>query len=368
MLKDYELNNKKRDLSDLFTTVVQKMPRFIGLFGSNSAAGTKHEWLEDVLSPRSVTASSVSSLTVTASASDVNAVKVGTILRISDDQATFKVTSKPTATTFVVALENAFGSTTTTPADGDVLDIISTPQSQETENGAGEGILHALTTSYNYTQILRKEVEITATALAASSYGNVDNSINAQVLIKLNEIAKDLNRMALYGNRVEASASKEGQAGGLYYFGTQTGGLSVTPSGTPSLSSSIVNDAAELILAKGGSPNAVIYSISQARALSSELASQVRVAIDNRGTGQYVAQITNDVTGQPMTIMAEYDMLDSDAWVLDTSGLAISSYRPMSDSDTTSKGFDGVTRSVISELTFEFKNPLERTCLIKALG
>lgn len=69
MLYSYSFQNKKRDLSDVLSTVIKDEPRFISLFKpSEDATQQKHEWLEDQLTGRSVTVTAVSSGTLSASA------------------------------------------------------------------------------------------------------------------------------------------------------------------------------------------------------------------------------------------------------------------------------------------------------------
>ena len=46
MLYSYSFQNKKRDLSDVLSTVIKDEPRFISLFGpAENATQQKHEWL-----------------------------------------------------------------------------------------------------------------------------------------------------------------------------------------------------------------------------------------------------------------------------------------------------------------------------------
>ena len=90
----YSFINKKRDLSDILSTVVKDEPRFISNFKSvQNAAAQKHEWLEDQIVGRSVTANTVSNGNVTASAGDIAKLKVGTLLVLKNDPALFRVTA-----------------------------------------------------------------------------------------------------------------------------------------------------------------------------------------------------------------------------------------------------------------------------------
>jgi hypothetical protein len=51
-INSYEINNEKRDLSDILSTLIVKKPNFINWFSAgDKTVSTKHEWLEDVLRP-----------------------------------------------------------------------------------------------------------------------------------------------------------------------------------------------------------------------------------------------------------------------------------------------------------------------------
>ena len=58
-----------------------------------------------------------------------------------------------------------------------------------------------------------------------------------------------------------------------------------------------------------------------------------------------------------------------DAWVMDTAGFGIANLRGrgITDEDATPKGFDGICRVALGELTFEFRNVKQRVCRISKL-
>ena len=88
MLYTYSFNNKKRDLSNILSEVIKDEPRFISNFGTVAVAHQqKHEWLEDQIAGRSITATGVSGMACTVSAADAAKVKVGTLLTVKDDSA-----------------------------------------------------------------------------------------------------------------------------------------------------------------------------------------------------------------------------------------------------------------------------------------
>lgn len=362
----YSFANVKRDLADVLSTVVADAPRFISAFPPVAdAKSTKHEWLEDQIGGRSITASAVSGMVATVSAADAAKVKVGTILNIKGDSAVFKVTAI-SGTSVTVALVGANGSSKTAPAAKDVLEIISNPAKEGSNEG--ENTFHQSSNEYNYTQIIRKDVVLTGTAIAIDVHG-ADNALTRQTEFALQEMTRDLNRMAIRGVRVAGAAAEERIAGGLYYFGTTAEGLAVPLSTAAAIDSYVINDAAQAVLGAGGTPSMILCSPGQARVLSADMKDRVQVLREDNRRGAYVAVVVNDITGGGMTIMADPDMPDTDAFVLDPAGFGISflAGRGVTDSDTTPNGFDGIRRTVLGEFTFEFKNAKQRVCRISNL-
>lgn len=367
-LYTYSFQNKRRDLSDQLSRIVKDEPRFISLFGRVAEAKQqKHEWLEDQITARSIVATAVSSLACTVSESDAMRVKAGTLLTVKDDSALFRVVSV-SGTTVTVELVAANGSSKTTPAANDVLNIVSTPMPEGTSNGDGEEDYHLNGNDWNATQIFRKEIKLTGSAMAIDIYGKVDNSIDRQTAFALLQLSRDLNRVALFGRRVEPTATVKGEAGGLYCFGTQSGGLLIDASGF-ALDSYVVNDGAQAVMGEGAEPSLILCSPGQARVLSNEYKDKLQILRGDETRGAYVAVLVNEISGRGMTIMADPDMPDTDAWILDTLGFGMSNLkgRGITDEDVTPKGYDGIVRMALGELTFEFKNAKQRLCRIKGL-
>lgn len=369
MIYAYSFQNKKRDLSDILSTVVKDEPRFISLFGKKANANAqKHEWLEDQIAGRSVAVNgAVSALACPMSAGDLAKLKVGTLVTVKGDSALFRVNAVA-ADKATLALVAANGSKKTTPAEGDILNIVSTPMSEGTSNGDGEDTARKVGTDYNCTQIFRKEIVLSGSAIATAVYGNVDNNLNRQTAFAMQELSRDLNRVALFGRRVEAAGAVNGEAGGLYFFGTQNGGLSID-AGAAAFDSYIVNDGAQAIQGEGGAPGIILCSPGQARVLTAEFKERMQILRTDDRLGAYVAVVVNEVNGRGMTIMADPDVPDCDAWIIDPVGFGLANLkgREMSDEDATPKGFDGIKRVALGELTFEFKNAKQRLCRISNL-
>ena len=221
---------------------------------------------------------------------------------------------------------------------------------------------------YNCCQIFRKDIILSGTALAINVFGSADNQLNRQTAFALGELARDLNRVALFGRRVEATATTRGEAGGLYFFGTRSNSPAIDAL-TTKLDSTLVNDAAQAVMGAGGDPTQILCSPGQARVLSCEYKNQLQILRSDDRRGAYVAVVVNEINGRGMTIMADPDVPDTDVWVLDPAGFGLSSLngRAITDTDATPKGFDGIKRMALGELTFVFRNAAQRICRISNL-
>jgi len=373
MLYSYSFSNRKRDLSDILSTVIKDEPRFISNFRRVPDAKLgKHEWLEDQLQGRGITASAISNGVLTVSAADFAKVRVGTLLGRKDDPALFVVSAlDKTDLGVTVTLASANGSALTAatlPSAGASFIIVSTPMGEGTGNGDGEENYALSQAQWNATQIFRKEIVLSGTALAVNLYGSADNQLNRQTAFALADLARDLNRVALFGRRVEGGSGVPGEAGGLYYFGTGSGALGIDGSGAK-LDSFIINDAAQSVLGEGGDPLQILCSPGQARVISNEFRDRLQVLRSDDRRGAYVAVIVNEINGRGLTVMADPDVPDTDAWVIDPAGFGIANLkgRAIADEDATPKGFDGIRRIALGELTFEFKNVKQRCCRIRNL-
>ena len=371
MLYSYSFANRKRDLSDIFSTIIADEPRFISNFKRVAdAAHRKHEWFDDTLAGRSINASAASNGSVTVTPADAAKLKEGTLIALKDDSALFKVTKiNGTSVDLELAASNGSALTPeTVPAGGGSFIIVSTPMAEGTFNGDGDESNIAGNVDYNCTQIFRKEIVISGTALAMDFARNADIQLNRQTAFALSDLCRDLNRVALFGRRIEAAPGIRGEAGGLYCFASGNNALQIDAAGA-AIDSCIINDAAQMVMGEGGEPTQILCSPGQARVLSNEYRDRLQILRSDDRRGAYVAVITNEVNGHGLTILADPDVPDTDAWIIDPAGFGISALknRAITDEDATPKGFDGIRRVALGELTFEFRNVLQRVCRISKL-
>lgn len=365
----YDFQNQVRDLGDELSSVIEQGSNILRLFAARpDATQRKHEWLEDqITGSRCVVTDTVSSHQCPMSATDLAKLRVGTLVYVEGDTAVFRVTALDTTyNKATVERVGANGSAKTDPAEGDVLVVMSTPEVEGTTEG--ENKIHQSGHADNYTQIFRKDIVLSGSALAIATYG-AENSLQRQTLLRLADFSRDLNLQALRGIPVQPSVSGNGgAAGGLFYFGTLDGGLSVD-AGSLAFDSFVVNDGAQAIAAEGGNPQVIICSIGQARVLSSDMNDKITVVRQDPQRGTFVANVVNDVTGAGMRIFADKAMPDDQAFIVDPDGFGLVALkgRAVWDEDTTPKGFDGLRRTIMGEYTFEFKNAKQRICRVTNL-
>ena len=324
MLYTYSFADRKRDLSQVMSGVIKDEPRFISNFHTVSdATNRKHEYLQDQLTGRGITVTAVNDSTLTLSASDAAKLHVGTLIALKDDPALYRIDSVGDSSA-AVSLVSANGSNSIVlPAAGGNFIIVSTPMAEGSVNGDGEENYHLSESAWNATQIFRKEIVLSGSALAVSLYGNADNQLNRQTAFALADLARDLNRVALFGRRVEATATTRGEAGGLYYFCNLLAAPEIDAD-SAALDSFIINDAAQAVLGEGGDPMQILCSPGQARVISNEFRDRIQVLRSDDRRGAYVAVIVNEINGRGMTIMADPDMPDGDAFVVDPACLSVS--------------------------------------------
>lgn len=367
-IKTYSLTNKARDLSSAMNTVIAGKGRFLSRFKSASpATNHKHEWLEDQIKGRGFTVTAYASGKATLSAADFLRVKVGTRFTVAGHPVVFKVATLEEADKKITATVVAANGDTakTALAAGDICRIVGTPVRENSREGDGEYTRRTVGSAYNHTQIIRKDLGISNSALATKTIDQVENSIARQTEFALQEIDRDMNRQAIWGIRTERDEANDvfGEAGGLYNFATA---LSVDASGGR-LTSKLVNDAVMKVTEEGGNPTALYCTPDQARVLANEYKNNITVMRDDKARGVYVAVVVNEANGQNIEIIGDPDFNDADAWLCDDDCFALSWMRPVGDTDSTPPDADGISRKMVGEFTLEFHNANQRCCRIKGL-
>ncbi len=377
-----DLNNQRIDLSDVLSWRIAQSPRFIQLFNSapsgaegvpasGFATATEHKWLEGIETPKTKAftayayADGAGAFTVASSAG----WQAGDLFHILGDTAVLRVASV-TTTTIVPELVAANGSSLAlssyTAANGGTLIFDSRPIQEGSTQG--EDMFLQSGVESNYTQIFRADVALTGTATAVGQYGN-ENNVERQLEYATDAIIRRMNAALLFGAKTQRTATVPGALGGLYYFGCQTGGLSLAQVSTPALSMSALNQAAQLITEAGGIPDLILCGTGQGQVISTFMKSQVQIAQAEQTVGRYVTQFVTSAGGNILRVFIDPAVPDTDVWVCDSRGFALLplSGRALHTEPATTPGTDGVRAMILGEYTAEFKNAKQSLCRISGL-
>ncbi len=373
VVSSYEWNNLKRDFSDILSTMISSAPGFITLFpNKGNATQIKHEWLEDHIKPKQISYSAYDATTTpgTFTVTSSSGWEVGDYVNILGNPAVFKIAST-TSTTIVVTLVAANGgysalSSTGAPAtSAGTLCFVSRPMNEGSSSGID--VHRQSTTGYNYSQIIRRDIALTATSSVVKTFG-MENAIPYQEEEAIRQLIYEMNLISLFGVRQQRTSSSLGTTGGLYYFGTQTNGLCDNYSASPvALSTAIINKAAQKIVEAGGTPSVILCGTGQARVISRLYNSTLNIQRADQVRGSFVSHIINESTGGLMQVFVEPNMIDSEIWVIDPSGFGLLWLRNLVSSDSTSPNQDGYSRKLIGEFTLEFKNAKQKLCRVNGL-
>lgn len=379
-----DLLNARVDLSDALSWRAAQTPRFIRLFNMPRSAGSdelgrpiarcatnpEHCWLEGVETPKTKSFTSYEYEDGAGAFTVANSTgwQVGDLFHILGDSAVLRVSSVA-GTTIVPELVAANGSSldlsTYAASGGGVLVFDSRPIQEGSTSG--EDFFMQSHTESNFTQIFRGDVEITGTAQAIDQAG-MENAINVQLQYATDAIVRRMNAALVFGVKTRRTASAPGAMGGLYYFGTQSGGLARVYENAP-LTMNKINLAAQDVADAGCVPDAIVCGTGQAQVISTFMASQVNIPQGSPIVGTHVDQFVTSAGGAVMKVVVEPSIPDGDVWVCDTRGFALVPLkgRALHTEPGTAPGTDGSRAILLGEYTAEFKNAKQALCRISGL-
>lgn len=373
----YEFANVIRDLNPQYQQLVASQPMLISAIRVGTPArSTKHEWLEEKLTPTSATISAFDTdgdgtgITVdsTAGFTAGDILRVETSANVSRTEI-IRVASVDSATELTVVRDYG-GSTGATLATGDILTLVSSPLAESTDASVTKGAGEA-TANYNYTSIQDAVAKVSKTSQAVGIYG-VASALNDQVQRKMLHLARRQNTEAIYGRRVERDASNNGSAGGFLQF--MESGNVTNVSGA--ITSTVVNNAFESIFDDGAfsSNYALVCKENQARKISAfNTTGSNPVMQFQRGdtsTGQYVTTFVSDLgaaNGFNARVFVDPNMPSDQVAIIDLNRVSVNYLRTLTDEDATPAGADYFMRRMLMEYTFEIRDGKTAHALLTGL-
>lgn len=375
----YDFQNKKRDLSDVINTVLQDNPVFTSLVNMDGVAtNTKHEWLEDVVTPKSWTLDAAytaadGAMTLVSTAG----IKAGDILSFTEATGASttliaKVDSVDSVTAISISVYG--GSTDQNIADAATVKLVSRPKGEGTEAEADNG--YEPGTNYNYTQIFDRTAKVSKTAESVKMYG-LDQALDYQVQRQLQDLQYEIVNTIIFGRRVERGTGENGSMGGILHLmeiASAAGSNNTVDAGGSALDATQLNDAIEQGTANGATNMSVILCHpTQGRKISALNNDKVQVGRQETKTGSYVMNFVSDMPvagGLVSSIVVDRNFPQDKVALLDTDKLnwIPLQNRGFSDADATPNGADYFSRRILGEYTLEMKNSGESHMLIENLA
>ena len=367
----YDLNSQRRDLNDVLSTIFQRKSNFASLFpiSGRRAVNTLYEWNEDYISLRSVEATGVSGADLTISVDDSAALYVGTVLRVPNGSATFKVTAKAaTSATLEFVASGGSAITSTAGLTAGLYHVVSVPMPEGSRDGPRR--FNQTGQENNRTQIFRREVDMSRTSQGISVFGNEAN-MATQIERAMMELSDEVNNALIYGTRKQRTSTDNGSMGGLYDYATQPGTLEIDVAGSDPLSSILINDAFEMAWKAGANPSVILCSTKSARKISAEMKDQVALQRDDPARGTRANIVVNDFVASQMNVMPDIMIPDTDVFVIDPAGFNLvyftnGDFTRMAEGGNTTL-YDGNTEAIVGEITSEWRNTKQRIVRIKNL-
>lgn len=362
----YDYQNSKRDLSDSFMAVVAKSPVLSTLIKVEwVATNTKHEFLEDVVSPSQRTIKAGNAYVAASGAmvltSNVS-MKVWDILEFElPTGAMGTLKAKVTAINVNgegISISVYGGSTDQNMAAGTIIGLLSRPKNESTDATSDNG--YEPSVKYNQTQIFDRTAKVSLTSIEIPKYG-IGGALDYQVERQLSDIAYELNKTMLRSPRVTRTASEAGTMGGIMWFLQSEAGNSVDAASS-AISMAHINNAVEKAKTNGADNLSVILCHPlQARKISAFNTSGsnplTMIQRTDTTTGNYVTTFVSD-QGDVMTIVADRNMDKDKVALLDLNKIALVPLqnRQFQDKDATPAGADYIARRIIGEYTLQVKN------------
>lgn len=370
----YDFNNALRSLDNELATLVSLQPSLISLLTSESGAGltvlnsrtpvtqNKHEWPELVMTPEQGTVSGAhTNVVTTLTLADGAGFVADMMLAFEGTDEVMKVTE--VAGNDLTVVRGYGGSTAAALTDGMLVRVISRPRPEGSDPDPNANAVPRV--MYNYTEIFDDTFKVSGTAVNTQLAG-VPDLVNTNLMQSMLRVTRRINAAAIYGRRVQRSASEKGSMGGILQLVTNR----INAAGA-ALTSTILNDAVETIFKNGGAPTAIICNTNQARKITAFHAAQMFVLRADNTVGSSVNQFQSDLPmGAISNIVVEPSYPKTKVALLDMSKLYLDPFagRGLKEFDATLPGADAISRRLLGEYTLELLNGGEAHAIIDNLA
>ena len=259
----------------------------IGQEGTNSI---KVEWLEEDLTPQTVTVASATGTDTpwTVTLTDGTSVRVGDVYQLVDAayDIQYLITAIAVGADVNVVTAASFGGTgaTNDPASPNVWQLVGQYRTEGANPEAARSVDRTM--PYNYTQWGQEEVKVTRTQQKRAMYG-LSDPYGHEVMKKFKELGIRSEKSMVFGYRTFAGDATKRFMGGLLFYITDN-----TESNTKANSKAAIDALAKKVYDDGGNPGDCWLMVSPAVkiAISANIDATLRRTERSDQTGGYTVE------------------------------------------------------------------------------
>lgn len=315
--------------------------------------GTKIEWMEDTMSPRSGTLGAQlnqAATSATLGTGEGNYLKKGDVIRIEDELIWVSAASGNSAGTIV----RGFGGTSDVQhSNGTAWYLIGSASLEGDDFVTG----HTTTISrpYNHTQILREAVKVSGTEQENPKWDGETNTLARHLGKLMGDGGKQgklpilLESSGMFGRRAAGSDSTARAMGGFTQYVT----TNVTDLNGAALTRKNIEDSLAACFMAGGSPETIIVGSHARRKLTNFYEKYIRTTQDETRGGAVIDTIKTDFGD--LTIVFWRWARENELYIVEKGQVGWCEMRPFRIYDRASVG-DYEVKEVLGEYTFVVRN------------
>lgn len=316
----------------------------VGKFNMVNRDNYTYEWLNDTYVPESTTINgtslAASTTNTTLTPTNLTLFQPGDLILAGDELLWVSSVSSgiPTFT-------RGYGSTTATNhANASTIYLVG--RARIDGDAADDSPQTEVTSSYNYTQILQRTINISRSRQKVAAYGIV-SPVDYDIDKKMDELSMLLNKLPYYGKRYVGTSAAARTAGGFRTF--------ITNNSTNVASAALTRDHIDSLLsdihADGGDPDLILCGAHTQRKINSFYEGFITTERSESLGGNKITQLMNPITGGIMDVVVDRDCPADEMWVLEKDLVSFYPFDPFFYEDLGKTG-DAILGQIVGEYGF----------------
>ena len=316
----------------------------IGKFNMVNRDNYTYEWLNDTYVPESTTingtnlASSTANTTLTPT--NLTLFQPGDLILAGSELLWVSSVSSGTPT-----FTRGYGSTTATNhANASTIYLVG--RARIDGDAADDSPQTDVTSSYNYTQILQRTINISRSRQKVAAYG-IASPVDYEIDKKMDELSMMLNKLPYYGKRYSGTSAAARTAGGFRSFITNNS----TNVSSAALTRDHIDGLLQNIHADGGDPNLILCGAFVQRKINAFYEGFITTDRSEELGGNKITKLMNPITGGILDVVVDRDCPTAEMWVLEKDLVGYYPFDPFFYEDLGKTG-DAILGEIVGEYGF----------------